>query len=149
MLICYDNSTQNDLEGSNLVPRACGPREGTWGSGIIRFREESDWPLKWNAQFNLSQDSRLPATDDPRASRCFPRIAGSGNEIGSTQEIKTSPGTHIQAPKTDFRCHGHDLRSTKHSQTLFRTKFFNMTFDKFSKLSHSNPEIRLDLPFFL
>jgi hypothetical protein len=34
---------------NNLVPRACDPREGTRGSGIIRFREESDWPLKWNA----------------------------------------------------------------------------------------------------
>jgi hypothetical protein len=33
----------------NLVPRACDPRKGTRGSGIIRFREESDWPLKWNA----------------------------------------------------------------------------------------------------
>jgi hypothetical protein len=31
----------------NLVPRACDPREVTRGSGIIRFREESDWPLKW------------------------------------------------------------------------------------------------------
>ena len=50
---------------------------------MIRFREESDWPLIWNAQFNLSQDSWLPATDYPRASRSFPRIAGSGNEIGS------------------------------------------------------------------
>ena len=48
-----------------------------------------------------------------------------------------------------FRCHGHDLRSTKNSQTLFRTKFFNMTIDKFSKLSHLNPEIKLDLsPFY-
>jgi hypothetical protein len=34
---------------SNLVPRACDPREGTRGSGIIRFREESDWLLKWSA----------------------------------------------------------------------------------------------------
>jgi hypothetical protein len=31
----------------NLVPRACDPWEGNEGSGIIRFREESDWPLKW------------------------------------------------------------------------------------------------------
>ena len=31
----------------NLVPRACDPRERTRSSGIIRFREESDWPLKW------------------------------------------------------------------------------------------------------
>jgi hypothetical protein len=34
---------------NNLVPRACDPWEGNKGSGIIRFREESDWPLKWNA----------------------------------------------------------------------------------------------------
>jgi hypothetical protein len=33
----------------NLVPRACDPREGTRGSGIIRFRDESDWPLKWHS----------------------------------------------------------------------------------------------------
>ena len=32
----------------DLIPRACDHREGTRGSGIIRFREESDWPLKWN-----------------------------------------------------------------------------------------------------
>ena len=32
---------------ANLVPRACDPWEGNEGSGIIRFREESDWPLKW------------------------------------------------------------------------------------------------------
>ena len=31
----------------NLVPRACDPREGNEGSGIIRFREDSDWLLKW------------------------------------------------------------------------------------------------------
>ena len=31
----------------NLVPRACDPWEGNEGSGIIRFREDSDWPLKW------------------------------------------------------------------------------------------------------
>jgi hypothetical protein len=69
------------IYGRNLVPRASDPLEGTWGSGIIRFREESDWPLIWNAQFDLSHDSWLPATDYPRASRSFPRIAGSGNEI--------------------------------------------------------------------
>ena len=64
----------------NLVPRSCDPRKVTRGSGIIRFKEESDWPLIWNAQFCLSQDSWLPYY--PRASRSFPRIAGSGNEIG-------------------------------------------------------------------
>ena len=66
----------------------------------------------------------------------------------SAQEIKTSHGTHIQDLKTDFFFHGHDLRSAKSSQTLFRTKFFNMTIDKFSKLSHLNPKIKFDLLFF-
>jgi hypothetical protein len=62
----------------------------------------------------------------------------------SAQEIKTSHGSHIQDLKTDFRCHGHDLRSTKNSRTLFRTncEFFYKTIDKFSNLSHSNPEIK-------
>jgi hypothetical protein len=60
--------------GSISFSGACDPREGTRGSGIIRFGEESDWPLIWNAQFGLSQDSWLPATDYPRASRSFPRI---------------------------------------------------------------------------
>ena len=72
-------SVWNLLWRLNLVPRACDSREGTRGSGIIRFREESDCPFIWNAQFNLSQDSWLPATDYPRASCSFPRIAGSGN----------------------------------------------------------------------
>ena len=47
----YENGYENDFESScivtNLVPRACDPREGNEGSGIIRFREDSDWPLKW------------------------------------------------------------------------------------------------------
>ena len=75
---------------------------------MIRFREESDWPLIWNAHFNPSQDSWLPATDYPRASRSFPRIAGSGNEIGSDfakkqcrtdQNIK-SPTVCVSVPFT-------------------------------------------------
>jgi hypothetical protein len=45
----WKNFDRQFLISFNLVPRACDPREGTWGSGIIRFREESDWPLKWNA----------------------------------------------------------------------------------------------------
>ena len=49
----------------------------------------------------------------------------------------------------DFRCHGHDLRSTKNSQTLFRTKFSNITVDKLSKRSHLNPEIKFGPIIFL
>jgi hypothetical protein len=52
--VFYKSRTESAFSGSmqasrNLVPRACDPREGTRGSGIIHFREESDWPLKWNA----------------------------------------------------------------------------------------------------
>ena len=34
------------MKENNQVPRACDPWEGNEGSGIICFREESDWPLK-------------------------------------------------------------------------------------------------------
>ena len=45
--LCVGIPTQiNSLTQGNLVPRACDPWEGNEGSGIIRFREESDWPLK-------------------------------------------------------------------------------------------------------
>ena len=67
----------------NLVPRACDPREGTRGSGIIRCRKPGIL-----AKIELRIPFQLPIrflseTDYPRASRSFPRIAGSGNEIGS------------------------------------------------------------------
>ena len=65
----------------NLVPRACDPREGIEGSGIIRYRKprilakiELRIPFQWPIRF-------LPETDYPRAFDSFPRIAGSGNEI--------------------------------------------------------------------
>jgi hypothetical protein len=67
----------------NLVPQACDPREGTRGSGIIRFREESDWPLKLNALFNLSQDIpgfRQRIIPEPRVPSRGSQARG--NEIG-------------------------------------------------------------------
>jgi hypothetical protein len=78
----------------NLVHRACDPREGTRGSGIIRFREESDWSLIWNAQFNLSQDSWPPATDYPedrtqaRGTRLSPSEKGGTAYNTSRNEIR-------------------------------------------------------------
>jgi hypothetical protein len=88
---------------SNLVPRACDPREGTWGSGIIRCRKPGI----------LATELRLPyqrpirfllETDYPRASRSFPRIAGSGNEIA------TCRASRIRAsfPATPARDHAGD-----------------------------------------
>jgi hypothetical protein len=49
MALCTQNVHMSNIPKHKLVPRACDPREGTRGSGIIRFREESDWPFKWNA----------------------------------------------------------------------------------------------------
>jgi hypothetical protein len=37
------------VKSAQIQSRSPSLREGTRGSGIIRFREESDWPLKWNA----------------------------------------------------------------------------------------------------
>jgi hypothetical protein len=67
---------------NNLVPWACDPREGTWGSGIIRCRKPGIL-AKIELRIPFQRPIRfLPETDYPRASRSFPRIAGSGNEIG-------------------------------------------------------------------
>ena len=76
-----------DSPDPNLVPRACDPREGIEGSGIIRYRKprilakiELRIPFQWPIRF-------LPETDYPRAFVSFPRIAGSGNEIARTPVI--------------------------------------------------------------
>ena len=70
----------------NLVPRACDPREGTRGSGIIRCRKPGIL-AKIELRIPFQRPIRfLPETDYPRASRSFPRIAGSGNEIGVAWE---------------------------------------------------------------
>ena len=73
----------------NLVPRACDPREGTRGSGIIRCRKPGIM-AKIELRIPFQRPIRfLPETDYPRASRSFPRIAGSGNEIALISEILT------------------------------------------------------------
>jgi hypothetical protein len=40
----------------NLVSRACDPREGTRGSGIIRFRKPGTW-LRLNYAFHINGQS--------------------------------------------------------------------------------------------
>jgi hypothetical protein len=65
----------------NLVPRACDPREGMRGSGLIRCRKPGIL-AKIELRIPFQRPIRfLPETDYPRASRSFPGIAGSGNEI--------------------------------------------------------------------
>jgi hypothetical protein len=44
---------------------------------------------RWNAQFDLSQDSWFPAMDYPRAASSFQEIAGSGNKIVNYVKINT------------------------------------------------------------
>jgi hypothetical protein len=95
-------------------------------NGIIHFREESDWPLIWNAQLSLSQDSWLPATDYPRASRSFPRIAGSGNEIAPGEARKCWKSVDLTQCLTDKFCqvnsNSHPATKTKHSDEKMSSK---------------------------
>ena len=75
------------MQYRNLVPRACDPWEGTRGSGIIRCRKPGIL-AKIELRIPFQRPIRfLPETDYPRASRSFPRIAGSGNEIGNIVDI--------------------------------------------------------------
>jgi hypothetical protein len=91
------------MDLANLVPRACDPREGTWGSGIIRCRKPG-FLAKIELRIPFQRPIRfLPETDYPRASRSFPRISGSGNEIGIWPEPLVAPrvrralGTRMEA----------------------------------------------------
>ena len=62
-------------------PAILGKEVGTRGSGIIRCRKPGIL-AKIELRIPFQRPIRfLPETDYPRASRSFPRIAGSGNEI--------------------------------------------------------------------
>jgi hypothetical protein len=80
------NFVISNVESINIVPHtrhqgACDPREGTWGYGIIRCWKPGIL-VKIELRISHQRSIRfLPETDYPRASRSFPRIAGSGNEI--------------------------------------------------------------------
>ena len=103
----------------NLVPRACDPREGTRGSGIIRCRKPGIL-AKIELRIPFQRPIRfLPETDYPRASRSFPRIAGSGNEIVLPSDI----GCQFQSFSTVFVCaagYGLAHKSISKTQTASR-----------------------------
>jgi hypothetical protein len=100
-LRCTKWNSQCSVSVLNLVPRACDPREGTWGSGIIRCRKPGIL-AKIKLRIPYQRPIRfLPETDYPRASRSFPRIAGSGNEIVSVLYFKSVP---ILVPKASRAC---------------------------------------------
>jgi hypothetical protein len=87
---------ENGALHANLVPRACDPREGTRGSGIILCRKPGIL-AKIELRIPFQRPIRLlPETDYPRASRSFPRIAGSGNEIVSMREEEPSIKTWVR-----------------------------------------------------
>jgi hypothetical protein len=102
--------TQSSCEKSknstlcNLVPRACDPRDPTWGYGIIRCRK-SGILAKTEPRIPYQRPIRfLPETDYPRASRSFPRIAGSGNEIERSAESRGfSPGTPVSSHRESLQ----------------------------------------------
>jgi hypothetical protein len=99
LLVKYYRGLKSDCVGrrtwwSNLVPRACDPREGTRGSGIIRCRKPGIM-AKIELRIISTANQIPPWTDYPRASRSFPRIAGSGDEIvgGLTANVTHQPRT--------------------------------------------------------
>ena len=65
---------------ANLVSRACDPREGTRGSGIICFREESDWPLKWKRSSILARIPGFRQRINPE-----PRVPPRGSQSRGTR----------------------------------------------------------------
>jgi hypothetical protein len=92
--IAPKNRSKN-YKSYNLVPRACDPREGTRGSEIIRCRKPGIL-AKIELRIPYQRPIRfLPETDYPRASRSFPRITGSGNEISSLIARKESNPFHF------------------------------------------------------
>jgi hypothetical protein len=92
---------------NNLVPRACDPREGMRGSGIICCRKPGIL-AKIELRIPFQRPIRfLPETDYPRASRSFPRIAGSGNEIGLPTPINSHRLTSL-VPRLQLRRAGSD-----------------------------------------
>ena len=65
----YAQACKYDTVHVNLVPRACDPREGTRGSGIIRCRKPGIL-AKIELRIPFQRPIRfLPETDYPRASR--------------------------------------------------------------------------------
>jgi hypothetical protein len=88
-----------NLELSPLadVFHACDPRElreGTRGSGITRFREESDWPLKWMRSSILARIPGFRQRIIPE-----PRVPSRGSQARGTRLIRTETSLNI------FKCY--------------------------------------------
>ena len=78
---------ENVWERDNLVPRACDPREGNEGSGIIRFREDSDWPLKWMRSSILATIPGFRQRIIPEPSFPSQGSQARGTRLGTSNEI--------------------------------------------------------------
>ena len=114
---------------SNLVPRACDPREGTWGSVIIRCRKPGILAKDWTAHSISTANSanQIPPWNGlSQTSRSFPRIAGSENEIGCAVESPISSDYWCKDRSSHtfgagLHSNGRDLDPTIGMLLIFRT----------------------------
>jgi hypothetical protein len=102
-------------------PAILGKGEGTRGSGIIRVREESDWPLIWNAQFDLSQDSLASGNGLSQSLTFLPEDRRLGERDGDDSEgditryyIQTNHKSHAYCKKTNHMQTKKKLQITNH-----------------------------------
>ena len=88
-----DKARERTRERLNLVPEpAILGKEREARLGLIRCRKPGIL-AKIELRIPFQRPIRfLPETDYPRASRSFPRIAGSGNEIENVCESSSVPG---------------------------------------------------------
>ena len=86
----------------NLVPRACDPREGTWGSGIIRCRKPGILAkIELRIHFNGQSDSSLKRIIPE------PRVPSRGSQARGTRLYQ-----HEHQPRTQA------IFSYSHKKTL-------------------------------
>jgi hypothetical protein len=85
---------RTNIRTCNLVPRACDPREGNEDSGIIRFREDSDWPLKW-----MRSSILLLATIPGFRQRIIPEpsFPSQGSQARGTRLLGQRDWAHVNA----------------------------------------------------
>jgi hypothetical protein len=90
-----DGTVFTNNTGHNLVPRGCDPREGTRGSGIIRFREESDWLLKWMRSSILARIPGFRQRIIPE-----PRVSSRGSQARGTRLYWPSQTRGLYQPRS-------------------------------------------------
>ena len=104
----------------NLVPRACDPREGTRGSGIIRFREESGWPLKGNAYSSIL--ARIPGFRQQIIPE--PHVPSRGSQAQGTRLLSPCPAPTSFSVLSCGPTYTHMHQMQTRPQSLFEFQFY-------------------------